>query len=635
MKFRGVLAVAALGLGAIGSAVSKAQNVVVSIPKETAAEIGRQAGINPRASQVELLGASDYAVEEDLIPIVMRDGVELSGTVIRPKHVRPGTKLSVLYIKSPYRNNLSDFTGELAKALLKKDYAIVMVHDRGQQWSRGSYTWLKGSNNDNWDVLDWIQKQPWSNGRVGTIGCSSSSEWMLSFGTKGHPALKAMVPMGAATGVGDVPGYSDKGIFYAGGATQLLWAGWYNLLGFLAHPEMPQGLSADDRRRIAATFSPETGSFTPDTSIAKTLPSADILKVAGSPRTIFDELITWEPGDPRWDDFDFFREGDTMKVPALHIGSWFDLVEAYPTARHFEYVSRNSKDQYLIVGGSTHCGQGTETADTKIGEMSIGDARFDWSRKVMTFLDHYVKNDGRGSYNEPAVRYFLMGDKWRTAPAWPIPGARKQHFYLSSTGRANSLWGDGRLTQKTEDRQRSDTFVSDPMNPVPSKAASCCDPKASQDQRDIEARADVLVYTSEPLQSDLDLAGYVTASFHISSTVPDADIAFKLVDVAPSGAALNVLDTIKRVRYRNGVKAAALMEPGKVYPVEFTQAVTALRLKAGHRLRIEIAGSNFPAYERNMQTGGRNALERNGKPGAITVWHGPTTPSHIAVTTLP
>lgn len=610
-----------------------AQDIRVSIPRETAAAITREAALPALASQVELLRATEFATGEDVISVPMRDGVELSASIIRPKSAPPAAKLPVLLVKSPYRDNWNGLIGDVARQALQRGYAVVLVHDRGQQWSRGSYSWLRGANNDNWDILDWIQKQSWSNARVGTIGCSSSSEWMLSFGTKGHPALKAMVPMGAATGVGDVPGYSDKGIFYAGGVPQLFWGWWFNLFGYEAHPEMPAGLSADQRRRIAASFSPEP-LLSLNPAVAQTLPSAEILKKAGSPRTIFDQMITWEPGDPRWQQFDFYREGQAIKVPALHIDSWYDLVEAYPTTKFYEHASRLSENQYLIMGGSVHCQQGSETDATQIGDRSIGDARFDWAGEIARFLDHFVKN-GNTAYQPPKVRYYLMGDKWRSSPAWPIEGAVKQRFYLSSKGYANSMLGDGRLLENSDAERKVDSFHSDPSAPVPSKAASCCDPNAAQDQREIELRSDVLVYTSEPQASDLDLAGYISANLYVMSSVKDADLALKLVDVAPDGKALNIVDTIKRLRYRNGVASPELMGESQVYNIAFTQAVTALRIKAGHRLRIEIAGSNFPAYERNMQTGGQNALAKEGVAGKISIFHGPGVPSFIEVTKLP
>jgi putative CocE/NonD family hydrolase len=625
--------IASCFLIATASAAS-AQSVTLQLSNATGLAIEEQAKASG-GSQLDLLKANDIATGTDLLAVPMRDGVNLSASILIPKNTRPSQKLPVIVIKSPYRDNFDGVPGEVARRALAEGYAIVVVNDRGQQWSQGSYSWLKGANNDNSDMLDWIAAQPWSNGRVGAIGCSSSSEWMLPIGAKGHPALKAIVPIGAATGVGEIPGFDDQGIWYSGGVPQLFWSWWFYMYGYKNHPEMPKTATMQERQRMAAAFTPETLPIVPD-GLQDHLPSADILKSTQSPSTIFDDLMTWSPGDARWQEFDFLRTGDKMKVPALHIDSWFDHVEAYPTAKMFEYLSTNSPNQYLIFGPTIHCEQGTETEDTRVGAISVGDARFDYTETVMRFLNHWVKNDGQGRFDDPKVRYYLMHDKWRASSSWPVPEGQEQRLFLGSKGRANSLWGDGILTANpsyfTADY---DGFVADPKNPVFSKAASCCDPIASADQRNVEARADVLVYTSEPLKADTDIVGYVNAHLELSADVKDFDATFKFLDVYPDGSAYNLFDTIKRLRYRLGIHHESRLEPGVVYPLDIAHAVTAVRIKAGHRIRIEIAASNFPAYERNLQTGGSNFDETQSKVANIKLHHSADSRSYISFTTLP
>jgi len=614
---------------ALLTASAGAQDVTVTLPRSVATQIARQ--VQPARAGLAALGDSVYA--QDLLPVQMRDGTRLSGLVILSRALPLTAKRPVILVKTPYKteSTLDRLMLQLLRRMLDEGYAVVIVNDRGQQWSEGSYQWLRGANNDNWDMLDWVQKQEWSNGRVGAVGCSSSAEWQIPFATHPHPALKAIIPMGAATGVGEIPGYADQGIWYDGGVPQMFWGWWFYEFGYLSHPEIARSASLEQRRRIARTFSPDPQVTIPE-DLLQHLPSADILKAAGTPQTVFDELSLLEPGSPGWGGLDFLRTGDHIRIPALHVDSWYDLVEIYPTTKMFEYVSQNSANQYLLVGPTNHCREGTESAHTMIGDQDMGDARFDYVSVMAKFFDHWVKNDGAGAFDVPRVQYYMLHDKWRTAPAWPLPGIKATRLYLRADGGANSLAGDGRLDpQPAPGAERADTFIYDPQNPVPSHAASCCSEPASLDQREIESRADVLVYTSMPLHEPVELVGYVKAHLYLSSDAPDTDLMVKLIDVYPDGRAFNLFDAAKRVRYRNGIHKVEMMKPGSVYPVDVDQIVTAVILAPEHRLRIEVSSSNFPAYERNLNTGGSNQRESVGRVARNSIWHDPEHQSFLEI----
>jgi putative CocE/NonD family hydrolase len=261
---------------------------------------------------------------------------------------------------------------------------------------------------------------------------------------------------------------------------------------------------------------------------------------------------------------------------------------------------------------------------------------------MFAFLDHYVRGEDNGFPDEtPRVRYYTMGrNEWSSADAWPPAEAEFVDFHLASDGAANSVFGDGRLVRGAPSGAAHDAFTYDPMNPVPSLGGGvCCNRGASLggsfDQRGIEARADVLVYTSDVLESDLEVTGFVRAKLFVSSDARDTDFTVKLVDVHPDGAAFNVDDTILRARWREGYDEAVFMEPGEVYALEPTPMSTSHVFLEGHRIRVEISSSKFPQYMRNLNTGGNNVDETEAVTAHNRVWHGTVYPSVIRLPVVP
>jgi putative CocE/NonD family hydrolase len=631
-------AVSLLLAGAVaGSAPAAAQTVRVSIPEAVAREIGEQAD-SANLGILAALGLEGAATVEEEVPVPMRDGVRLSATIVHPlKGPSPALKSSVILIKTPYSpvgELTRGFRKDMFSRMVHKGYTLIVVNDRGTRWSEGEYHWLRGIKDDGYDTLSWIAAQPWSNGRVGTFGCSSSAEGQLPIATLNHPAHKAMVPIGAATGVGEIPGYSDEGVWYLGGVPQLFWSWWFQIYGYHAHPVMPAGISQEQRTRLAHAYSPDSNPpYRAD--LESFLPSADILKAAGTPQTDFDTLMRIAPASPDWNAYDFLRAGDSTRVPALHMDSWFDLVEIYPTTKLYEYLSRNSPNQYLLVGPTPHCMQGSETEHTQIGENEVGDARFDYASQIIAFFDHYVENDGKGPFDMAKVQFYTMRtNTWTKTDTWPVR-AEPYRLYLHAKSPANSLSGGGSLDEHSPaSAETADAFLYDPMNPVPSKGASCCSKDLSIDQKSIESRQDVLVYTSDALTHDMTFTGYIKARLFVRSSAPDTDIMLKLIDVLPDGRALNLYDTAKRMRYRDGIHHVALMHPSVANEVTLDQMVTAIRLQKGHRLRIEITSSNFPAYERNLNTGGNNFDEVRGSVAKNEILHDAAHASYLELPLL-
>jgi hypothetical protein len=272
----------------------------------------------------------------------------------------------------------------------------------------------------------------------------------------------------------------------------------------------------------------------------------------------------------------------------------------------------------------------------------MGDARLDYDALTYGWFDTFLKGEKTDFLEKtPRIRYFTMGiNKWQTANTWPPEGAKPLTFYLDSGGRGNSLYGDGVLTAQAGETDTPDSFSYDPMKPVPSYGGNvCCTGNAVSggafDQRKMEARSDILVYSTMPLTEGMEVSGPMEATLYVSSDAKDTDFTIKVIDVYPDGTAYNLDETIQRARYRDGYnKPVAWMQKGKVYKLTFQPMVTSNYFPAGHKLRIEISSSNFPRFDRNMNTGGNNYDETTGVVARNTVHHSKQYPSQFTVTVV-
>jgi hypothetical protein len=326
--------------------------------------------------------------------------------------------------------------------------------------------------------------------------------------------------------------------------------------------------------------------------------------------------------------------------------SWYD-VSIGPNLAAYNYVRKTAKpeiakQQYAIIAPVGHCGYKRATEDTVVGERSMGDARLDYDALTYGWFDFFLKGENNHVLETmPRVRYFTMGsNKWQTSDTWPPEGAQPMTLYLASGGKANSLYGDGALTASEPAADNADGFVYDPMNPVPSYGGNvCCTGNAitagAFDQRKMEARADILVYTSEPLKEGTEVSGPIDVTLYVSSDAKDTDFTVKVLDVYPDGTAYNLDETIQRLRYRDGYdKPPVWMEPGKVYKVALQPMTTSNFFPAGHRIRIEVSSSNFPRFDRNLNTGGKNFDESVGVVAHNAVHHSKLYPSEVTFTVV-
>jgi len=603
-----------------------------------------------------LLGGTARAQQEDpniakfkaiteadtMIMVPMRDGVGLATDVYLPKGDGP---FPVILDKTPY--NFNHILGtQLAWAInaIEHGYAYVVQNERGRYYSEGDWEILGHPRTDGYDTLTWIADQKWSTGKVATMGCSSSAEWQLALAAQNHPAHAAMIPMSAGAGIGRVGEYHEQGNWYKGGVHQTLFTVWLYGVQQDIRPQFPGRLDQAQRQMLRTAY--DLAARMPEVDWAKQLrklPSIDWLKDAGANQGPGADLMARTPDDPKWYRGGLYHDDEDFGVPAFWFNSWFDVSQG-PNLTLYNHVRDDASDpavrdgQYMVVAPTLHCGyyRTPEYGDLVVGELNVGNATFPYYDTMFAFLDYYVKGADNGFREKtPRVQFFTMGrNEWVSADRWPPEDAQPVTMYLASGGEANSVFGDGALSGAPATGAASDTFTYDPMNPVPSLGGGvCCNAGASlggsYDQRGIEARADVLVYTSEPLGANLDVTGFVRARLFVSSDARDTDFTVKLVDVYPDGRAFNVDDMIFRARYREGYDKQVFMEKGTVYELNPTAMSTSYEFQAGHRIRVEVASSKFPQYMRNLNTGGNNYDETEGVVATNSVHHSVEYPSQI------
>jgi hypothetical protein len=601
-------------------------------------------------SQDDILSKiNEIGTLEQKVMMPMRDGVRLATDIYIP---RSDKKVPIIFSRTPYNFNSwgdgkeQNRTHQRAYEALKKGYAYVVQNERGRYFSEGEWDILGMPLTDGYDAFSWMSEQSWSNGKIGTLGCSSTAEWQMAVAALDHPSHAAMVPQGFGAGVGRVGDFFEQGNWYRGGVEQLLFGTWlYGVEHDKFKPRIPADASQEDLIRISRFYdlAPENPPVDWAEKI-KHLPLQDLLKNVGGKKEIFDKMIKRKPNDKEWYSGGLYHDDMDFGVPSFWFVSWYDVATT-PNIALFNHVRENSVDQYvndnqyLIIAPTLHCGFTRATENTIVGERSVGDARLNYEEQIYDWFDLMLKekqNDFKK--NTPRVQYYTMGsNKWQNSDVWPPENTEMTTFYLSSNGSANTMYGDGKLTTlKRKIQNNTDSFLYDPMDPVTSNGGGvCCMGNAVKggafDQQEIESRDDVLVYTSEPLNNGFEVTGFINSTIYLSSDVKDTDVTIKLIDVYPDGTAYNIDETIQRVRFREGYDKEVFMEKGNVYKVDLSQMSTSNYFKKNHRIRIEISSSNFPRFARNLNTGGDNFNESNGIVARNTIHHSKKYPSSVTL----
>jgi putative CocE/NonD family hydrolase len=559
------------------------------------------------------------------VRVAMRDNVRLDTNVFYPAG---SGRFPTVLVRTPYGKGPDLPAGY--QSFINHGYAVVIGDVRGRGGSGGVFDVLNQEGPDGYDTLNWIAGQPWSDGKVGMIGGSylGIAQWKVA--VLNNPHLKAIFPV-----VSGSDEYFDR--FYSqGGAMKLghrlLW--------------MSQNLTPP-------------GSAKPKFSdYIYHLPLRTVDRAATRRTLGFYQSVLNHPAyDSFWKNLSVLENIDRVHVPVFSVGGWYDNfaesdLEAF-SALH--KLDGRLDDRHRIMIGPWAHNMSTPFPGVTYGDDSSSPIRsyqiewFDhWLKGAPEDAQHFSPQKWhavRAEVDEAPVHIFVMGvNRWRDEPDWPLARARATPLYLVSERAANSLSGDGLLQWKAERAKTldasTDSFTYDPRNPVPTRGgAVCCDPKIFPwgpiDQRPVEKRKDVLVYTSAPMKQDLEVTGPIRVVLYASTSALDTDFTAKLVDVFPDGEARNLTDGILRVRYRQGLEKPELAEPGKVYPLMIDAGVTSNVFLAGHSIRVEISSSNFPRFDRNLNTGRAIADDSGSKKAEQMVYHSRQYPSHVLLPVIP
>jgi hypothetical protein len=594
--------------------------------------------------------ASLAAIERKLM-IPMRDGVRIATDVYHPKDA--SKTYPAIWVRTPYNFNYWDVANgvprdmTMALTAIKRGYAFVEMQERGQFFSEGEWDVLGPPLTDGEDEVAWMIRQPWSNGKVGTTGCSSTAEWQVGVVARDIPGFAAFNVQGFGCGVGRIGPYYEQGNWYRGGAFMMYNINWFWDNEKPQRPMFPATTSQEDLIRLSKSW--DLAAKFPPVDWDKAfwiLPVQGILNSVGAPKKVFDAMIRRTPNDPAWYRGALFHDNMRINVPGLWYMSYYDIAIA-ANLELYNFVRKTAKgeaanQQWAIIAPVGHCQFTRATEKTIVGERDMGDARLNYQEIMYGFLDRFLKGEKSAVLDAlPKVTYYTMGlNKWQGSDTWPPEGAKPMTFFLSSGGKANTLNGDGVLTFKAPSVDRPDRFSYDPTNPVPTHGGyrvtnNVGGVDGSYDQRTVEERPDVLVYTTAPFKEGLEVTGTMTPTLYVSSDVKDTDFTVKVIDVYPDGRAFTLDESIQRMRYRDGYeKPLVWMESGKVYKVTLLPLTTSNYFDVGHRLRVEVSSSSFPEYDRNLNTGGRNYDEVTGVVAHNAVHHSARYPSSLTVTVV-
>ncbi|MGA3322930.1 MAG: CocE/NonD family hydrolase [Terriglobia bacterium] len=557
----------------------------------------------------------EIVVDRD-VPAKMRDGVVLRADIYRPK---AEGKFPVLLCRTPYDKRSEIDFGPLAAA---HGYVVVAQDVRGRFGSLGDWSTFKYESQDGYDTVEWAAALPYANGKVGMYSGSYVGATQMLAAIASPPHLAAILPQVTASN------YHD-GWTYQGGAFAL-WFGqsWTSGLA----------INTLDRR---------VGGESKASRWDMNMPLSDYpLLSIGTPAGLANYYFDWlaHPDyDDYWKQISIDDHDANILVPAYHLGGWYDIFLG-GTLRNYKHIKeRGGSDaarhgQRLMVGPWFHGPLTGKTGDIDFGPSARSDDKeFHINELRLRWFDYVLKGVTNGLQNEKPVKIFVMGrNAWRDEDDWPLARAKSTRYYLHSEGNANTLGGDGALSAATPAGEPADKYTYDPANPTPTRGGGlCCDnnhePSGAFDQRPVEARRDVLVYSTPAFQEDVEVTGPITLELYASSSAVDTDFTGKLVDLWPNGYAQNLTDGILRARYRRSPEKAEFMNPGEVYKLTLDLVATSNVFLKGHKLRLEISSSNFPHYDRNLNTGEDQGHSARMVKATNAVYHDREHPSALVL----
>lgn len=561
------------------------------------------------------------------VPMVMRDGVTLRANILRPT---AAGKYPVALLRTPYGKDFATVNPICdCVRLARAGYIAVLQDVRGRFASEGAFTFPNDEGPDGYDTVEWAAQLPGSSGTVGMFGASYSGIVQWEAARLQPPHLRAIAPTMA-------PASAVDGVFWRGGALEL---------GLLATWQLANSFDTVWRRtdleQIEKFFRIGAAVYELDHLAGEgffELPLLEFPPLARVELAAELDPLLHHPNDAAFlqtISVDHAR----IQIPALCVGGWYDLF-AQGTLQNF--AALQNRGARLVMGPWSHVNTKNVVGEVDFGfasDMAFMNLQTDMTGLTIKFFDYHLKGLANGLADEAPMKIFVMGENyWREEDEYPLARTRYEKWFLRSRGGANTLHGDGALSHESPRDEPADAFVYDPAHPVLTNGGAFLVNEVfhpgAHDQRATEARRDVLVYTSDVLEKDLEVTGPVVVHLFASSDAPDTDLVARLVDVHPDGFAQNLTDGILRARYRNGLPPEFL-EPHRAYEFVIDLWATANVFRAGHRLRVDITSSNFPRWDRNPNTGAPIGMDTEMRAARQTIWHTAAHPSHIVLPVIP
>ena len=556
--------------------------------------------------------SSYEVVLEANVEMKTRDGVTLRADIYRPK---AKGKFPVLLEVNPYNKFI--YIGD-ALASAARGYVFIVQDSRGRFASDGDWYPFKNDGRDGYDAVEWAAKLPYSNGKVGMVGISYVGAPVLLTAIEAPPHLVAIYPGVTASNY-----YGNWA--YQGGAFSLAFSrGWCS---YLANNE------ASRRPGMSIPSSYWGLKRTPGHR-----PIVDPGPSEGLAQYYYDWL-THPSYDSYWKQWSIEEHYSQIKVPALHFDAWYDLfmpgaIKNYEGIKKLSGSEAARRGQRLVIIPGGHAGFGQKIGDVDFGKDSV----FEFREFGLRWFDWVMKGIDDGISKEKPVRIFVMGkNAWRDEDDWPLARAVSTRYYLHSQGKANTRTGDGRFDTEIAANEPADKFIYDPEDPIPTHGGMLGNdkvPSGPVDQTKVEERSDILIYTTSAFEKETEVTGPLSLELYVGSSAVDTDFTGKLIDVWPNGFAQNLAEGILRARYRNSFEKAELMKPGEIYKLTVDLGATSNVFLAGHKLRVEVASSNYPRFDRNLNTGGGPDDTKSVKATNV-IYHDKEHPSALVVPIIP
>ncbi len=560
-------------------------------------------------------------VVDNLVPVPMRDGVKLYADIYRP--TKPG-KYPVLVSRTPYSTERYPSAYAEGVFFSRRGYVFVFQDVRGRHESEGKWEPFRNDIEDGYDTIEWAARQEWSNGKVGTQGGSylGHVQWRAAMAKPPH--LVVISPRVASTSL------------YHNWMT--LNGGWRLSFNFGWGPVRQESRIMQNTGPHVMADGPESLSF--DKALWH-LPLLTMQDLLGRHAQFWRDWIAHPDYDDYWKKINAEEMFDQWEIPVYTSGGWFDIfsqgtLNGYVGVSHQAKSETARKQSRMIIGPWGH------GSSRKFGDLDFGaHAHVNMDAVELRYFDYWLKGDQNGIDQEPPVTLYTMGEnQWRQENEYPLARTNYRKMYFHSDGAANSDRGNGRLSWTAPGpSSKPDTYRYDPDSPVPSTGGNnCCGtptPAGPMDQRSIEKRHDILVYTSEFLKEDIEVTGPVKVMMHASSDAPDTDFVAKLIDVFPDGHAYNMAEGIVRARYRESLSRPKMLEPGKSYEFTIDMVGTSNLFRKGHRIRVDITSSHFPQFDRNPNTGEPFGTGAKVRVANQTVYHEAQRASHIVLPVIP